>query len=218
MALPQYKTQTTRFLYLSKAPQTSAATPPALVPSLPLLICLTATERFALRCDSYDTTGAPRRASLFVTDWTLKNTRTVVFDVHNVFEETIDLYGAPPPRPGDEWTILQRMLTHENAGVERDAAGNIAAVVAKHAHGHRLVDVRLPPTYDRVQLAPVPPDEALVWFRSMLETREAALADVTARLWTADRPPPLPEEPVEDHRLARGVWWHKKSKRQETRE
>ena len=47
--------------------------------------------------------------------------RMATFEVRNVFEETTDLYGAPPPRPGDEWTTLQRMLTHEAVAAQRDA-------------------------------------------------------------------------------------------------
>ena len=176
----------------------SAATPPALLPSLPLLIGLTATERFTLRCDSYDATGAPRRASLFVTDWTLENTSVAAFNVRNVFEETMDLYGAPPPRPGDEWMTLQRMLTHENAGVERYAAGNIACVVAKHKHGHRLVDVRVPPTYDSVQLAPVPPGP--------LDVSVTRSVHWTPRWSVAQKPLPHPH-PSRTKLLAQGLSW-----------
>jgi hypothetical protein len=140
-----------------------------------------------------DAAGAPRQASLFVSDGSLVNTRAVALDLHRVFEETTDLYGAPPPARGDEWAALQRMLTHVEVGVKQDVAGSIDSVVAKHLHGRRLVDVRLPSRYDAATLQPVPPEAAYAWFHAMLEARETDFVATARRLHEVEHPaPPAP--------------------------
>ena len=152
--------------------------------------------RIALRCDFLGAAGGPLQASLFVSDGSLDNTRAVSLDLHRVFEEASDMYGAPPPPRGGEWTALQRMVTHTEVQIERSAAGDVESVIAKHQHGHRPVDVRLPSRYDAATLQPVPPEAAYAWFRVMLEAREAELVAATRRLHEVEHPAPPPPPPL----------------------
>jgi hypothetical protein len=143
-----------------------------------------------------DAAGAPRQASLFVSDGSLVNTRAVALDLHRVFEETTDLYGAPPPARGDEWAALGRMVTHAEVQIERSAAGDVEGIIAKHLHGRRLVDVRLPSRYDAAKLQTVPPEAAYAWFRAMLDAREAELEAKNRRLHEVEHPAPPPPPPL----------------------
>jgi hypothetical protein len=172
-----------------------SATPAA---SFPLVLGATADGEFriALRCDILDAAGAPRQASLFVSDGSLVNTRAVALDLHRVFEETTDLYGAPPPARGDEWAALGRMVTHAEVQIERSAAGDVEGIIAKHLHGRRLVDVRLPSRYDAAKLQTVPPEAAYAWFRAMLDAREAELEAKNRRLHEVEHPAPPPPPPL----------------------
>ena len=161
----------------------SASASPAIPAALyPLIIAATAdgVHRIAVRCDFQGAAGGPLHASLFVSDGSLGNTRAVyLVDLHRVFEEAIDLYGAPPPARGDEWAALGRMVTHADVQIERSAAGDVEGIITKHLHGRRLVDVRLPSRYDAATLQPVPPETAYAWYRAMLEAREAELVAKT---------------------------------------
>ena len=88
------------------------------------------------------------------------------------------------------------MLTHVEVGVKQDATGSIDSVIAKHLHGRRLVDVRLPSTYDPAKLWPVAPEAAYAWFRAMLEAREVELVATTRRLHEVEHPAPPPPPPL----------------------
>ncbi len=176
----------------------SAIASPATPASFPLITAATAGGEFriALRCDVLDAAGAPRQASLFASDGSLNNTRTVLLDLPRVFEEATDLYVAPPPPRGGEWAALHRMVTHIEVQVERSAAGDVEGINAKHLHGRRLVDVRLPSRYDAATLQPVPPEAAYAWFRAMLEARDAQLVAIARRLHEAEHPAPPPPPPL----------------------
>jgi hypothetical protein len=171
---------------------------PATPASFPLIVAATAdgVHRIALRCDVLDAAGAPRQVSLFVSNGSFFNTRAVALDLNRVFEEAVDLYGAPPPPRGAEWAALQQMLTHIEVGVQHDAAGSIDSVVAKLLHGRRLVAVRLPSRYDTATLLTLPPEAAYSWYRSMLDAREAELVATNSRLYAAEHPAPPPPPPV----------------------
>ena len=170
----------------------SAIASPATPASFPLIVAATAdgVHRIALRYDVLDSASTPRQASLFVSNGSLVNTRAVALDLHRVFEETTDLYGAPPPPRGGEWAALGRMLTHVEIGVQQDAAGSIDSVVAKLLHGRRLVAVRLPSRYDTATLLTLPSEAAYSWFLTMLEAREAELVATTRRLHEVEHPAP----------------------------
>ena len=176
----------------------SAIATPATPASFPLIVAATAdgVHRIALRCDVLDAAGAPRQASLFVSNGSLFNTRAVALDLQRLWEESTDLYGSPPPARGDEWAALQQMLTHIEVGVQHDAAGSIDSVVAKLLHGRRLVAVRLPSRYDAAKLQTVPPEAAYAWFRAMLDAREAELEAKSRRLHEVEHPAPPPPPPL----------------------
>lgn len=176
----------------------SIASPATSAAWFPLVLGATADGEFriALRCDILDAAGGPLHASLFVSDGSIGNTRAVLLNLHRLFEETTDLYGAPPPPRGGEWVALQRFLTHIEVQVERSAAGDVESVIAKHLHGRRLVDVRLPSRYDAATLQPVAPEAAYAWFRAMLEAREVELVATTRRLHEVEHPAPPPPPPL----------------------
>ena len=113
-----------------------------------------------------------------------------------MIEEATDLFGAPPPPRGGEWAALGRMVTHAEVKIERSAAGDVESVIAKHLHGRRLVDVRLPSRYDAAKLQPVPPETAYAWFRAMLDAREAELVATARRLHEAEHPAPPSPPPL----------------------
>ena len=175
----------------------SAVASPAAA-SFPLVLAATAAGEFriAVRCEFLGAAGGPLHASLFVSDGSLNNTRVVPFDLHRVFEETTDLYGAPPPARGDEWAALGRMVKHAEVQIARSAAGDVESVIAKHLHGRRLVDVRLPSRYDAAKLQTVPPEAAYAWFRAMLDACEAELEAKNRRLHEVEHPAPPPPPPL----------------------
>ena len=165
-------------------------------------------ELFALRrADS-----AGDGVSLFVTDWQPGGSRAVSCRLKDTWDELTDLYGAPPPRTAKEsWSRLETCIARGGSALVGDGAGAPVALVLRHLHGRRLVDVRLPATRQAAALAAVDEATALAWMRTLYESLEASRSVMSDRMWALEHPPQPPPEP--DAPLEWPTWYRPRRRR-----